>query len=72
MKEMSMNLTIFVGFIVEIILFQLSGFMLSEGYPLSSMFYFICGLSMAWWVGTKIQKQAVEKYKREEWFDPQI
>lgn len=65
MKELPMTLSILLGFVLEIILFFIAGLTLSEGYPLSSMFYFMCGLGMAWWVGMKIQKQAVEKYKRE-------
>lgn len=60
-----MSLGTFVGFILEICLFQISGFILSEGYPLSSLFYFICGIAMAWYVGQRIEKQAVTKFKRE-------
>lgn len=60
-----MTLSIIMGFVAEIFLFFIAGFMLGDGYLLSSMFYFALALSCAWWVGLKIQKQAVEKYKRE-------
>lgn len=65
MKEINITLAMLIGFIVEILLFYIAGMVFAFGYPLSSGFYFILGLVMAWWVGDKIQKKAIEKYKRE-------
>lgn len=65
MNEIPMTLSILIGFILEITFFFVSGMMFAFGYPLSSMFYLVIALCLAWYTGDKIQKGAVSRYKRE-------
>ena len=65
MKEITLTLSMLIGFIFEIISFFVAGIVFAFGYPLASGFYLIVGLFLAWYTGDKIQKKAVEKYKRE-------
>ena len=65
MKEITLTINMLIGFIFEIIFFFLAGMMFAFGYPISSGIYLVIGLILAWYTGEKIQKKAVEKYKKE-------